>query len=948
MVACKLLQSGVAAIFGPTEPQVANHVQSICDAMDIPHVQLTWDNWQAFDHVRQSINLHPHPEVLGQAFETLIESWNWETFALLYEDFHGFIGLQTLLRPNSPDNIRRSFIIRKLPEDGNYRHLLREIKATGYTKIILDCNSSKLYDILEQAQQIGMMTEAHSYLTTTLDMHTVDLERFQYGGTNITGFRLVNLDNSTVLKVLEGWQRKLNSEGFGVNVCPKDVSDPRVLFDMKTEAALMYDAVQVFANALTKLGSSQVINTKSINCDGDNFWEHGHSLINYMKLEDMEGLTGKIVFDSQGLRTFFSLDLMKLTERGLVKAGVWTPNQISYIPIDHTIAKFESSSLFNRTLIVTTVLSDPYAMFKKSSEELTGNDRFEGFCIDLIDHIAKKLHFNYTFKLVDDGKYGNYEKDPNHPNGGYWNGMIAEVINGVADMAIADLTISYERESVVDFTTPWMNLGISILYRKPTKQPPNLFSFLSPLSPDVWIYMASAYIFVSIVADMAIADLTISYERESVVDFTTPWMNLGISILYRKPTKQPPNLFSFLSPLSPDVWIYMASAYIFVSIVLFVLARFTPLEWENPHPCNEDPTYLENQFDLKNCLWFTIGSLFQQGCDILPKFTPYEWVNPYPCIEDPDELENDLTFSNSLWHNWGSLMQQGSDIAPKAVSTRMVAGMWWFFTLIMISSYTANLAAFLTVEQLESPIESAADLANQDKIKYGCLAGGSTFSFFRDAKFSTYQKMYRFMHAHPEQMVTKNSLGVERVEESHGNYAFLMESTSIEYVVERRCKLAQVGGLLDTKGYGIALAPNSPHRGLISGAILELREDGVLYQLKTKWWKQKRGGGKCKEAGSGTGGQAAPLGLPNVGGVFVVLLGGMGVACLIAAVEFMWESKSVSEEEGTNIWDEVRKELKFAMKCSGSSKPVKRKDDTSGGGEEEDGMDQGIPELPDY
>jgi hypothetical protein len=42
----------------------------------------------------------------------------------------------------------------------------------------------------------------------------------------------------------------------------------------------------------------------------------------------------------------------------------------------------------------------------------------------------------------------------------------------------------------------------------------------------------------------------------------------------------------------------------------------------------------------------------------------------------------------------------------------MVAGMWWFFTLIMISSYTANLAAFLTVERMESPIESAEDLVN--------------------------------------------------------------------------------------------------------------------------------------------------------------------------------------------------------------------------------------------
>ena len=48
---------------------------------------------------------------------------------------------------------------------------------------------------------------------------------------------------------------------------------------------------------------------------------------------------------------------------------------------------------------------------------------------------------------------------------------------------------------------------------------------------------------------------------------------------------------------------------------------------------------------------------------------------------------------------------------PRAASTRIIATFWWFFTLIMISSYTANLAAFLTVERMESPIESAEDLA---------------------------------------------------------------------------------------------------------------------------------------------------------------------------------------------------------------------------------------------
>ena len=62
---------------------------------------------------------------------------------------------------------------------------------------------------------------------------------------------------------------------------------------------------------------------------------------------------------------------------------------------------------------------------------------------------------------------------------------------------------------------------------------------------------------------------------------------------------------------------------------------------------------------------------------------------------------------------------------------RIVGGTWWFFTLIIISSYTANLAAFLTVERMVSPIENAEDLAKQTDISYGTIMGGSTMTFFR-------------------------------------------------------------------------------------------------------------------------------------------------------------------------------------------------------------------------
>jgi len=73
--------------------------------------------------------------------------------------------------------------------------------------------------------------------------------------------------------------------------------------------------------------------------------------------------------------------------------------------------------------------------------------------------------------------------------------------------------------------------------------------------------------------------------------------------------------------------------------------------------------------------------------------------------------------------------------------------MWFFFALIMIASYTANLAAFLVVETLEKPIENAEDLAMQSKIKYGVVKGGSTYRFFLTSNNPTYKAMGEFMES---------------------------------------------------------------------------------------------------------------------------------------------------------------------------------------------------------
>ena len=59
--------------------------------------------------------------------------------------------------------------------------------------------------------------------------------------------------------------------------------------------------------------------------------------------------------------------------------------------------------------------------------------------------------------------------------------------------------------------------------------------------------------------------------------------------------------------------------------------------------------------------------------------------------------------------------------------------------------------------------------------------------------------------ATPSVFTSSNDEGRDRVLNGKGHYAYLMESTSLEYITERNCTLYQVGNLLDSKGYGIAM-----------------------------------------------------------------------------------------------------------------------------------------------
>jgi len=78
------------------------------------------------------------------------------------------------------------------------------------------------------------------------------------------------------------------------------------------------------------------------------------------------------------------------------------------------------------------VKEPPYLKYKKKQttedgKPLTGNDRFEGYCAEVADQIAKIVKFDYLIQPVKDGKFGNQDTVT-----GSWNGMVGELIRHVS------------------------------------------------------------------------------------------------------------------------------------------------------------------------------------------------------------------------------------------------------------------------------------------------------------------------------------------------------------------------------------------------------------------------------------------------------------------------------------------------------------------------------------
>lgn len=846
---------------------------SLVDPLEHPKLDeggnnvLSQKNNEENEYLNNHFDMFPHKELL-EAIIDLIRHWHWGRLIIVFTEPERIRRLVIFLEHEAFVSIRFHLIY---VEDGDYLKAAKEVKyleecndnnklaqqyggsnsspqqhCNEFSRLLLDMSPKDTHYFLLSALKVGLVEHHHWFLTTSLDLRYMNMELFKHNNARFIGLdptdfseedeqkseSLLPLPNRKEFEefVRSHWIAKntiISSEGEMKN------NEAEINIKM-SEAILLFDSIYLLARSLSN-ETSNILNLNSrrryfnqrqlqqissllfnnnitmARCAGgtrpnNRKFSAGNALNKLLReySSTTYGLSGSLKSRLNGEQNInnnlfdtnnnFTFQILMLGYTGIIeKIGYWQYG--SDIPkIDlraesraQQQKRIKVSDELKPHFRVTTILERPYVMLKsKESDNNFEQKQFEGFCIDLLKELANDLGFTYTIHVVRDNKYGS-------DNGnGSWDGMIGEIIRNEADMAVAPLTANFRRAEMVDFTKPFLSLGISIIFRIPEDFQPDIFSFLNPLSLEIWFCIL-----------LSICGLTIG---------------------------------------------------------MYLVANTTPNEWNlNFSCCTAHQPYPAAKYSSSS------------GTNLPTKI----------------ELSNNYSFWNTLWYVLSTMLKGGCDFGPRAVSTRLLGASWWMFTLVIVSAYTANLAAVLTVSRPHIPIRDIDDLANQSDISYGTINGGSTMQFFQESKIAAHAKMWARMKETKAVFVRNNREGVEKV--LRERYAFLMESSSLEYEVQQNCNLTQIGGVLGSKGYGIALQKDSEWTDRISRQILLYQKRGVIEMKKTKWWRSK--GASCHGVGSSVKQQRISLNLQNVSGLFVILSTGLFLSILIVGIELYVRKK---------------------------------------------------------
>ncbi|KAG7456768.1 hypothetical protein MATL_G00239510 [Megalops atlanticus] len=328
-------------------------------------------------------------------------------------------------------------------------------------------------------------------------------------------------------------------------------------------------------------------------------------------------------------------------------------------------------------------------------------------------------------------------------------------------------------------------------------------------------------------ADMAVTSFSMNSARSKVIDYTSPFFSTSLGILVRSKDTAAP-IGAFMWPLHWTMWVG-------IFVALHITALFLTL---------------------------------------------YEWKSPFGMTPHGRNRVRVFSYSSALNLCYAILFGRTvSSKTPKCWTGRFLMNLWAIFCLLVLSSYTANLAAVMVGEKTFEELSGIHD----SKLHHP--SRGFRFGTVRESSAEDYMKksfpeMHEYMRRYNE---PTTPAGVSTLKTDPPQLdAFIMDKALLDYEVsiDADCKLLTVGKPFAIEGYGIGLPQNSPLTSNLSAFISRYKSDGYMDMLHDKWYKVVPCG---KRVFAVT--ETLQMGIQHFSGLFVLLCVGVAGALLTLAGE---------------------------------------------------------------
>ncbi|XP_074661552.1 glutamate receptor ionotropic, kainate 2-like [Tubulanus polymorphus] len=805
--ACNQIESGIFAIVGPLSSTPTKAVHPIAQHFHIPQIAPVATNplLSQLNNFPYLVRLLPSDILQSMALVDLVKYFGWKKMAIITSNSdYGTNGLVRFQAEAGKLEWRivgvQQFSVTNNASQVDARTQLLNIRSTGVRVVILNCLAVFGSVVLKQARDLGMTSAGWAWIVTD----------------GMTGSETL-IESFPVPDFLQGLIGTAPVNGLGALTDFKDewmslntTEYPGAGHEMDVYASSIADAVLTFAYAAGAMFNNSIysnVTSVSLNCDSisDPPWPYGQIMLDYILQVNEDAVMDRLQFGTNQEPLHPKFEIVNMKPYGWQKVGRWNKTHSLEMTLPDNITLFGGRSnivdyvteLANKTLRIVTIVEKPFVMpIRTPANPLDVQpDEVEGYVIDLLKNMSGSIGFKYQLYLIPDGQFGAKDEVTKQ-----WNGMVKELVDRRADLAAASFTINKIRETDIDFTKPYLDLGTRFIMKK--------------VDPDP----------------------------------ISPWR--------------------FLRPFNTEVYLWILGTGFFVAIMVSLFNKLSPYDHHGGFVYN-DHSEIRSQREI----------------------VKYK--------KEKRRALRALNFSNALWFSVGSLLQQGGDENPNSLSARIPTILWWLGIMIFVATYTANLAAFLTASRLDNTINSVEDLGSQTIVKYGTVTNSAPFVYFKDSNITLFKQMKEFM-INKKTLVKSSDVGVELTRTS--DYAFIWDSAVLDYVVEQQpCNLKSVGRLFGKIGYGFGLQKNSPYTEILSGHILRLREIGFMEKLQRKWYVERGECAKPEDSATITqeittaGGQ---IGVEHMRGVFWIIYVGLGISVLVLVAEWILASLfSIDKED---------------------------------------------------